>query len=205
MDQENKEISNGVKKLDVIIALIIGELTALYFAFIFKDIYCGAWALIVIFPILSIACLWIAYLIGKKYFFILQSAKFLLIGTLGTLIDLGVLNILIWISGISSGLLFPVFKTISFVIANCSKYFGHKFWVFEKKEMIGAKKEFGKFFLVSLGGLIINVTIASLIVNLIKPQFGLSETIWANIGGIVAALVTVIWNFLGYKFLVFKK
>ena len=71
--------------------------------------------------------------------------------------------------------------------------------------MDGAKKEFGKFFLVSLGGFIINVTVASLVVNLIQPQFGLSETIWANIGGIVAALVTVIWNFLGYKFLVFKK
>ncbi|MBU2634889.1 GtrA family protein [Patescibacteria group bacterium] len=194
-----------MKKLDVIIALIIGELTAIYFAFLFKNIYCGVWALCVIFPILSIVCLWIAYLIGKKYFFILQGAKFLLIGVLGTLIDLGVLNILIWISGISSGFLFPVFKGISFVVANCSKYFGHKFWVFEKKEMIGAKKEFGKFFLVSLGGLIINVTTASLVVNLIQPQFGLSETIWANIGGIIAAFATIIWNFLGYKFVVFKK
>jgi len=194
-----------MKKLDVIIALVIGELAALYFAFLFKDIYCGVWFLIVIFPILSIVCLWIAYLIGKKYFFILQAAKFLLIGTFGALIDLGVLNILIWISGISSGLLFPVFKTISFVIANSSKYFGHKFWVFEKKGMIGAKKEFGRFFLVSLVGLIINVVAASLIVNLIQPQFGLSETVWANVGGIVAALMTVVWNFLGYKFLVFKK
>ena len=194
-----------MKKLDIIIALIIGELTALYFAFLFKDVNCGVWALCVIFPILSIVCLWIAYLIGKKYFFIFQGAKFLLIGVLGTLIDVGVLNILIWISGISSGLLFPVFKGISFVVASCNKYFGHKFWVFEKKGMIGIKKEFGKFFLVSLGGLIINVTAASLIVNLIKPQFGLSETIWANIGAITAALVTVIWNFLGYKFIVFKK
>jgi len=136
---------------------------------------------------------------------IFQGAKFLLIGVLGTLIDVGVLNILIWISGISSGLLFPVFKGISFVVANCNKYFGHKFWVFEKKGMIGAKKEFSKFFLVSLGGLIINVVTASLIVNLIKPQFGLSETIWANIGAIIAAFATIIWNFLGYKFLVFKK
>jgi len=194
-----------MRKIDVIIALIIGELTAIYFAFLFKDIYCGVWALIVIFPILSIVCLWLAYLIGKKYFFILQAARFLLIGVLGTLIDLGVLNILIWISGIASGIVFPFFKGFSFIIATCSKYFGHKFWVFEKKEMIGVKKEFGKFFLVSLGGLIINVTVASLVVNLIQPQFGLSEAIWANVGGITAALVTVIWNFLGYKFVVFKK
>jgi len=53
--------------------------------------------------------------------------------------------------------------------------------------------------------LAINVTVASLIVNLIQPQFGLSETIWANVGGIIAALVTVVWNFIGYKFVVFKK
>jgi len=195
----------NMKKLDVIIALIIGELTAIYFAFLFKDIYCGVWALIVIFPILSIVCLWIAYFIGKKYLFIFQGAKFLLMGALGALIDLGVLNILIWISGISSGFLFPVFKGISFIIANCNKYFGHKFWVFKKNEITGAKKEFSKFFLVSLGGLIINVTIASLIVNLIQPQFGLSETIWANVAGVIAALATIVWNFIGYKFIVFKR
>ncbi len=194
-----------MKKIDVIIALIIGELTALYFAFLFKDVNCSVWALCVIFPILSIVCLWIAFLIGKKYALIFQGAKFLLIGTLGALIDLGILNTLIWISAISSGLLFSVFKTISFIIANFCKYFGHKLWVFEKKEMIGIGKEFSRFFLVSLGGLIINVAVASLMVNLIEPQFGLSETIWANIGAITAAFATIIWNFAGYKFIVFKK
>lgn len=194
-----------LKKIDFVIAVVVGEIAAWYFVWLFKNLTGLVWSLPVIFPVLSGVCLWLAHLIGKRFLFIFQGAKFLLIGTLGALIDLGVLNILIWISGISSGLLFPVFKGISFVVANCSKYFGHKFWVFEKKGMIGAKKEFGKFFLVSLGALIINVAAASLIVNLIKPQFGLSETIWANIGGIIAALATIIWNFLGYKFLVFKK
>lgn len=194
-----------MKKIDIIIALVIGELTALYFVFLFKDINSSVWILPIVFPILSVVCLWFAYLIGRKYLFIFQGAKFLLMGTLATLIDLGILNIFILFSGISAGLFFSIFKGVSFIIATCSKYLGDKLWAFEKKEMAGIKKEFGKFFLVTLGGLIINVTVASLMVNLVEPQFGLSETIWANIGAIIAAFATVIWNFLGYKFLVFKK
>jgi len=54
-------------------------------------------------------------------------------------------------------------------------------------------------------GLGINVGIASWIVNIIGPLFGSPLKIWANIGAIAASIVTSVWNFLGYKFIVFKK
>jgi putative flippase GtrA len=49
------------------------------------------------------------------------------------------------------------------------------------------------------------VAIASFIVNVIGPQFGISSLIWANIGKIGGIIGAFIWNFLGYKFIVFKK
>ena len=66
-------------------------------------------------------------------------------------------------------------------------------------------KEFGQFFIVTLIGLGLNVGVASFVVNVIGPQFGLNETLWANIGGITAAFGVTVWNFIGYKFIVFKK
>lgn len=194
-----------MRKVDIIIAVVVGELVAWYFALLFRSLAPWIYILPVAFPVLSVVCLYLAYLIGKKFLFVFQLAKFLLIGVLATLVDLGVLNILILISGISAGIIFSIFKGISFIVATCSKYFGDKLWAFEKKEMVRVGKEFTQFFIVTLVGLAINVAVASLVVNQIGPQFGFSPEIWANIGAIIAAFATVIWNFTGYKFLVFKK
>jgi len=65
-------------------------------------------------------------------------------------------------------------------------------------------KEFGQFFMVTLIGLGLNIGVASFVVNVIGPQFGMSETLWANVGGIAAAFGVTAWNFIGYKFFVFK-
>ena len=132
-------------------------------------------------------------------------AKFVLIGVLATLLDLGIMNILIWIFGQATGLAFNVFKGISFLGATLAKYFGNKFLAFEKTGTASLTGEFTQFFVVTLVGLAINVGVASLIVNQIGPQLGITPEAWANIGGIGAAIAGSAWNFLGYKFVVFKK
>lgn len=133
-----------------------------------------------------------------------QAAKFILVGTLNTLIDLGVLNLLIFTSGISSGFGYSAFKGISFIAAVINSYFLNKFWTFKALKTERAKEEFAQFFIVSMIGFGINVGVASLVVNMIGAQFGITPKIWANIGAITATLVGMTWNFLGYKFIVFK-
>ncbi|MDI6591959.1 MAG: GtrA family protein [Patescibacteria group bacterium] len=196
-----------MKRIDIILALLIGEIIAWFFLGILKNIEIEikflSWILVISFPILALSGIWIAWFLKEKFLWIFQAAKFLLVGAVATLVDLGVLNLLIWISGIATGFLYSIFKGFSFILATCSKYLGDKFWAFEKMERMG--KEFVQFFAVTLIGLGINIGAASLIVNVAGPQFGLTEKIWANIGAILAAFVSAVWNFLGYKFLVFKK
>ena len=52
---------------------------------------------------------------------------------------------------------------------------------------------------------VINVAVASFIVNVIEPPGHISPRLWANIGAFSATLISVLWNFWGYKFIVFKK
>lgn len=196
-----------MKKIDILAALIIGEASALLALVIFKNIRLEIpffWSLMIILPILTLFGLWIASLIGKKFLILWQAAKFALVGILNTLVDLGVLNVLSLILGITTGLGFSVLKGISFIVAVTNSYFWNKFWTFRKKESTEPKKEFTQFFIVSLIGFGINVGVASLVVIVIGPQFGLSEKIWLNIGAITAAFFGMAWNFLGYKFIVFK-
>jgi len=206
-----------MKKIDVVLALITGEITGWFFYAMLKNMGVTIryldWAAALVFPFLALFGLWVCFLLGKKFISIFQAAKYLLIGILATLIDLGVMNILITISGIATGMYYSVSKGISFLFATFSKYFGDKFWAFEQMEKEEMKKEFAKFFLVTLVGLVINVYIASIVVNflgyhivtLFGSQLGLNEKMIANIGAIVAAVAVAVWNFVGYKFIVFKK
>lgn len=203
-----------MKKIDAIIAMGIGAITALYFYSLLQQpgvveklggLASWLWTLFIIFPVGAAVALWIASQIGTKFLFVYQLAKFLLIGVLATIFDLGTLSIFISFYGISSGLVYDLFKGISFVIATVLKYIPDKLWAFKKKETTDVKKEFAQFFAVTLVGFGINVGIAHVIVNVMGPQFGLPAALWGNIGGIVAVVAVFAWNFVGYKFIVFKK
>jgi len=199
-----------MKKSDIIFSFIIGEVIALFFIDILKEVaesnrifHLVLYSLPFIFPFLSVFCLWLAYLIGKKFLFVYQLAKFCLVGALATVLDIGALSIFMEVSGRSAGWHFSLYKAISFVIATTGKYFIDKFWAFEKKERKEMGIEFSKFFTVTIIGMGLNVLVASFMVAL-GPHFSLSSEAWGKFAGLVAVLVVFIWNFLGYKFIVFK-
>lgn len=198
-----------MKKIDIILALIVGEGLAWLFPWLLKgfgiEIKFLSWILPIFLPILAVIGLWVCYSIGKKYLVVFQLGKFLLIGAFFALIDLGVLDLLMKIFGITEGIAYSIFVTISFIVVTSIKYFGDKYWAFEKMEKEKMGTEFSQFFIVTLisGG--IHIITASFIVNTIGPQLGASSLIWANIGKISGITVASIWNFLGYKFIVFKK
>jgi len=133
-----------------------------------------------------------------------QMMKFSIVGSLSTLIELFILNILFILTGITSGIGFSFFKSFTFLVALLNSYILNKTWTFKVKNT-SFRPEFLKFALSNILGLVLNVTTASLVVNTIGPQFGISSLGWANVGAIVAVVVTMTWNFLSYKFLVFKK
>ncbi|MFA6376223.1 MAG: GtrA family protein [Candidatus Paceibacterota bacterium] len=208
-----------MNKTDAIIAMGIGAVTGLYFFDLLKNaassatgqpmvpepFYSLLWSIIPIFTVMAAIGLWVASLIGKKYLSIYQLAKFLLVGVLATIFDLGALNILMGLASASSGPVYVFLKGLSFIISTVVKYIPDKYWAFKKKETSNVKKEFIQFFAVTLTGLIINLSVAHAIVNIIGPQFGLDAKSWGNLGGIGATIITFAWNFIGYKFIVFKK
>jgi len=195
-----------MKKLDAFLAGIIGFLDGIFAIFILKTVQVKLpyiWTLPFALALLGFVGLKVAFLIGEKIFILFQAAKFFLVGTLNTFIDLGVLNILILISGIATGIFYSIFKAISFLVATTNSYFWNKFWTFQKKEK-PQPKEFLKFLVITIFGFLINVGVASFVVNVIGPQFGIGEKIWASVGAILAAFFAFIWNFLASKFIVFR-
>lgn len=66
-------------------------------------------------------------------------------------------------------------------------------------------REFIYFIVISVVGALINYLVLKYGTVYIPPKFGLNPQLWANIIQALATAVSLVWNFAGYKILVFKK
>lgn len=168
----------------------------------YKLIFLSVFGFLVFTPIGYLVALYISRWIPVA----LQFVKFGIIGGFNTMIDFGILNLLIYLTGIASGWLYIVFKVISASFAFTNSYFWNKNWTFGSKTASGeAGVEFVKFLAIGVSGLALNSLIAGFVVNVIGAPAGFDPKIWANIGAVAAISIGLFWNFLGMKFLVFKK
>jgi putative flippase GtrA len=198
-----------MKWVDIILSIITAEGVAGLFIWLIKNSSLNLpflnWLLPVLFPILAIFGIWVAEIIGKRFLFIYQLAKFLLVGAFFAVFDLIILNSLMAYFGITKEeiLKYSTFVIVSFTIVTIFKYFANKYWAFEKTEKERMEKEFGIFFLVTAISGLIQVGVASLLFKFLI--LAISPLLAGNVGKILGIVVASVWNFLCYKFLVFKK
>ncbi len=148
--------------------------------------------------------LFIVKLLGRRWKVLEEFGKFAAVGTLNTLLDIGVLNALMMTTGIVTGIGFSGFKAISFLAGTTNSYFWNKLWTFQNSTPISVS-QYSRFFLFTLVGTGINVSVASVLVNSIGAPSGISPSLWANISALIAVFTAMMWNFLSYRKIVFKK
>lgn len=70
----------------------------------------------------------------------------------------------------------------------------------------GATSEFGKFIGVSIVGVIINSIVLTILVAVILHTYpSVTESLAKNLAKFIAVFVALTWNFIGYKFFVFRR
>jgi len=200
-------------KKDILLALVIGEICGLLMFFIIKNLATENPALASLipfanylplaFPLLCALGMFIVGLLEGVMPSLYQVAKFVLVGGTNFLIDMGVLNILIFISGVSVGMTQSAFKATSFTVAVVNSYFWNKFWVFKRTRTETAGKEFLQFVMVSIIGFVINIGVDKALVDGLGPIGNIPVKTWAQLAAMGSAIIALFWNFAGYKFIVF--
>lgn len=202
-------------KSEFIKSIILGLISGIFLVTILKNLQqehslilslVDHWYLVILF-VCSCLAVWVYgfYFFASKWPTAMQFGKFIAVGQSNAAIDIGILNLLILITDIDSGLYYSLFKATSFIFAVVNSFMWNKFWSFDSKEKDGMGRQFVIFIAVSLVGLIINVSVASFVVNYIGPQWGISTKLWANVGVLSSTIFNIIWDFYGYKRFVFKK
>lgn len=156
------------------------------------------------FVIIAPLALFILYLLGKAVPVLYQFGKFAAVGALNTFVDIGVFNLEILAFGTPSAWPFRIFKAISFLAATTNSFFWNKFWTFGS-EVPANLSETIKFYAWAVGGFLINVGVASYVFSGVAAPASVSPNLWANIGAITGVASGFLWDFLGYKYVVFKK
>lgn len=145
----------------------------------------------------------LGYALGTLMSPFMQFGKFACIGFANAAVDFGVLYILIASTGLAAGVAYTLFKTISFSIATVHSYLWNKYWTFGATGSRNRGREFLSFVSVSLASLLINVSIASIVVAF-RP-LTVTAASWAGISAIVGSAVALIVSFIGFRVFVFQK
>ena len=155
-----------------------------------------------------------------------QFVKFCVVGASSTLIDFGVYLSLIELLHLDHlvksalhlqspdqalNLARPLAQTISFLLAVTNGFIWNNRWTFRTHGEGDARKRYGKFVLTNVIGLILNLTILSLVVHTVSP--GVVEWVRSMaplkdpaglLGKMVATAVVLGWNFTASKYWTFK-
>ncbi len=125
-----------------------------------------------------------------------QAVRFGLVGALNTLVDFGIFNLLAFGLGVSIVVAYPI--SVAAGIAN--SYLWNKLWTFSAGRSGRVSREATIFVLVSLGGLLVNY-VGFLILHFL---IGESSQLIVNLEKLAASIVSMVWNFLGYRFFAFR-
>lgn len=157
--------------------------------------------LFVVLPTVSLVGMFSIHLISKKIALLWQIAKFALVGFLNTAIDFGILNFLSGIFSVTRGAGIIPINAVSVSLAIINSFYWNKDWVFASPK----KANFITFVIITVIGLSINTAIVYILTTFFRPIIVDSPALWANVAKALATIVSMVWNFLGYKLIVFRR
>lgn len=117
-----------------------------------------------------------------------RFVKFGLVGTLGAVVDFGVLNLLILGVGMPKFLA----NTFSFTAAALSNFIWNRVWTFPESRQRPLGRQLAQFFAVSVGGYAIN---QALFLSLDRWVFAGWGPLGYNLAKAIAIVVVLFWNF----------
>ena len=130
-----------------------------------------------------------------------QMVRFGMVGVLNTLVDVVVLNFLLWYFPTRNANFLLIYNSIAYTIGAVNSFGLNKYWTFQHKQRVDGG-ELTRFALINVVGICCNDGILWLMAGLLHPSIG-SSLLWANASKLAAVVGTAIVSYLGMRLWVF--
>ena len=130
-----------------------------------------------------------------------ELLRFALVGGVNTLVDLVILNGLLWLFPTTSTFMLLTYNAIAYSLGAVNSFLLNKYWTFRQWQKTG-RSEVTRFILTTLSG----ITWSSLILwlaSLVLHPVLLNPTLWANVSKGFAVVGTSLISYLGMRLWVF--
>lgn len=144
-----------------------------------------------------------------------QFVKFCLVGGLSTVVNLGVLYLLVELLHIrqwfhSEHVSRAVAVTIAFLVSVANGYYWNSKWTFRQTDPNGAQRRMFQFLVTNVVGLCLNVLIATTVASrtsahvlqVLSPYLKRDPAVF--VGTLAATVIVVFWNFTVNKYWTFR-
>src|SRR5579863_4342096 len=132
-----------------------------------------------------------------------QLLRFGLVGGLNTLVDLVILNGLLWLFPTSSTLTLLVYNTLAYSLGAVNSFLLNKYWTFGQKQK-ATRGELTRFALTTLFGITWSTLILWLASRVLHPLL-VNTTVWANASKVIAIAGTSLISYLGMRLWIFVR
>ena len=125
-----------------------------------------------------------------------QIVRFAVVGVVNTVVDFAILNLLYHVVG------WPllVSNTISVSVAIVNSFLWNRYWTFSARRSGDWHQQALAFLLVSLTGLLIN----DAGIWVLHATWGGTSVLDVNLQKAGASIISLVWNFVGYRLLAFR-
>lgn len=131
-----------------------------------------------------------------------QFARFVLVGLLNMLVDVGVLTLEVAVTRIHAGAGLVALNSVSFSVATLNSYFFNHRWTFRAGRY--DRSTFTRFVLVSAGGFFVNDAAIYLAAGLLAHWSLVSPLLRTDAAKLCAVAASTVWNFAWYRYWVFR-
>jgi putative flippase GtrA len=132
-----------------------------------------------------------------------QVLRFSLVGGLNTLVDLGILNGLLWLFPTTGTPTLLAYNSLAYCLGAVNSFLLNKYWTFGQKQRI-TRGELTRFTLTTLFGITWSTLILWLASLVLHPIL-INMTAWANVSKVIAIAGTSLISYLGMRLWVFVR
>ena len=134
----------------------------------------------------------------------IRFSKFSTVGVTNALVDLGTLNLLLWLAPTREAWLLAVYNAVALILANVNSYLGNTFWTFRGRANHG-RRQTSLFFLQALANIAVSNGLFYLLVRALLVHDVVPGWIAGNVAKVVSIAVASVMSFFLMRYLVFSR